>query len=31
MFDLPFGDEEEGKKSSGVMSKIFSNIKPLQF
>jgi hypothetical protein len=25
-FDLPFGDEEEGKKSSGVIAKIFGNI-----
>jgi hypothetical protein len=25
-FDLPFGDEEEGKKNSGVMAKIFGNI-----
>src|SRR5262249_50029591 len=25
-FDLPFGDEEEGKKSSGVISKVFGNI-----
>jgi hypothetical protein len=25
-FDLPLGDEEEGKKSSGVISKVFGNI-----
>ena len=25
-FDLPFGDEENGKKSSGVVNKVFSNV-----
>jgi len=25
-FDLPFGDEEEGKKSSGLIGKLFGNI-----
>lgn len=25
-FDLPFGDEEEGKKSSGAIAKLFGNI-----
>ena len=25
-FDLPFGDEDEGKKSSGVIDKLFGNI-----
>jgi hypothetical protein len=25
-FDLPFGDEEEGKKSSGLIDKLFGNI-----
>jgi outer membrane receptor for ferrienterochelin and colicin len=25
-FDLPFGDEEDGKRSSGVIDKLFSNV-----
>lgn len=25
-FDLPFGDEEEGKKPSGIVAKVFGNI-----
>src|SRR5450755_4114591 len=25
-FDLPFGDEEDGKKSSGLIDKVFGNV-----